>query len=123
MAPTMRGCVPVDVDYTQPCPGELAMLAVRYRKSSGGFQQRTWKPSTARVRACRVIVYRRDHFTCQAPGCGVRILPPDVAEYAGAFIYGLEVDHVKPYRDGGLFIPANLQTLCVPCNNKKGSTA
>jgi hypothetical protein len=33
----------------------------------------------------------------------------------------LEMDHIRPYRDGGLTIPRNLQTLCKPCNCWKGA--
>jgi len=33
----------------------------------------------------------------------------------------LEMDHIRPYRDGGWTVPRNLQTLCKPCNCWKGA--
>ena len=31
------------------------------------------------------------------------------------------MDHIRPYRDGGLTVPRNLQTLCKSCNCQKGA--
>jgi len=50
-------------------------------------------------------VWERDNFTCQT--CGKR--------------RNLTVDHIIPESKGGKLELSNLQTLCNPCNRKKGS--
>lgn len=55
----------------------------------------------------RWAVFERDNFTCKH--CGAR-------QY-------LEADHVVPECKGGKTTFANLQTLCKPCNVKKGGRA
>jgi hypothetical protein len=52
----------------------------------------------------RWLVWERDDFTCQ--GCGAR--------------RRLSVDHILAESKGGLTELSNLQTLCVPCNSRKG---
>jgi 5-methylcytosine-specific restriction endonuclease McrA len=73
-------------------------------------------------RALRVTVMRRDGFTCQSCGWAATNVPDD---YDGRFTIGpwpipdertLHVDHVVPRHKGGPNHPANLQTLCEPCN-------
>jgi 5-methylcytosine-specific restriction endonuclease McrA len=65
---------------------------------------------TARWRALRMVVFVRDGFTCQWPGCG-RI---------EANTSKLVADHRTPHRgDEALFWDEdNLQTLCKPCHDK-----
>lgn len=53
----------------------------------------------------RWAVWERDDFTCQ--DCGTR--------------RRLSIDHVHPESLGGTLDPDNLQTLCVPCNSRKGT--
>lgn len=108
-------------DYMRPSPGEIATLARgRYSRSRQGNQGRTWRPSKARTAAVRVVVFTRDLFTCQL--CGTQRLPKcDPADYAGEAIYGLHLDHITPYRDGGLFYPGNLRALCESCNCRRGA--
>lgn len=88
--------------------------------------------------AARAFVYRRDNFTCQR--CGWR--PQTIPEaYDGRYaisgeqenrsrksrerrnnpirIVSLDIDHVWPRARGGHNHPANLQTLCFPCNAGK----
>ncbi len=50
-------------------------------------------------------IWERDNFTCLH--CGVR--------------KNLSIDHIIPESKGGTLDPANLQTLCKPCNSKKGT--
>jgi 5-methylcytosine-specific restriction endonuclease McrA len=100
-------------DYTKPCPGEIAKLGRRYSKTRGGNPSRTWRPSKQRIAAVRAIVFGRDDYTCQLCGHRPECAPDDW--------YGLHLDHIIPYRDGGLFYPDNLQTLCEPCNCRKGA--
>lgn len=57
----------------------------------------------------RFEILRRDNHTCQS--CGAK---PSDAE--------LVVDHVIPVALGGSDEPANLQTLCAPCNSGKSAT-
>lgn len=67
------------------------------RHGAGVYRDPRWK-------AARLEAKRRDGWRCVA--CGAR--------------GRLEVDHVKPIRDGGAaFDLGNLQTLCVPCHSRK----
>jgi len=50
-------------------------------------------------------VWERDNFTCVV--CGTR--------------RDLTVDHIKPESLGGTMELQNLQTLCRPCNSRKGA--
>jgi hypothetical protein len=50
-------------------------------------------------------VWERDNFTCVH--CGTR--------------RNLSIDHIKPESVGGTLEIANLQTLCRPCNSRKGN--
>ena len=70
---------------------------------------RAWKPSPARDRAMRALIFERDANTCQ--GCGA----------TKNSRYWLELDHIKPYKAGGYFIASNLRLLCQLCNIRKGS--
>lgn len=56
-------------------------------------------------RELRFEVWDRDNFTCQH--CGTR--------------RDLSVDHIYPESKGGPTLLDNLQTLCRPCNSRKGS--
>ncbi len=53
----------------------------------------------------RWLIWERDNFTCQK--CGSR--------------KNLTIDHIIPESKGGKTEIKNLQTLCRPCNSKKGS--
>ena len=70
---------------------------------------RAWKPSPARDRAMRALIFERDANTCR--GCGA----------TKNSRYWLELDHIKPYKAGGYFIASNLRLLCQLCNIRKGS--
>lgn len=52
-------------------------------------------------------IWERDNFTCRI--CGSR-------QY-------LTIDHIIPESKGGNLEKDNLQTLCKPCNSKKGNRA
>ena len=54
----------------------------------------------------RKQVMERDAYRCQKCGGWV----------------DLQVDHVYPASKGGPTVPDNLQTLCLPCNSRKGAT-
>jgi hypothetical protein len=57
--------------------------------------------------ALRVAVFRRDKNTCQH--CERKFA-----------VASLHADHVIPVAHGGLTVVGNLQTLCGPCNLRKG---
>ena len=61
----------------------------------------TWSGMRVRVTP---LVFARDGYACVACGAGT---PP-------------EVDHIVPLATGGSNEMANLQTLCGPCNRRKG---
>jgi 5-methylcytosine-specific restriction endonuclease McrA len=79
----------------------------------------------------RLAVFARDGFKCLHCGWG----PPVPENYKGfQTIEGprwrdndpddncwLELDHVYPHSLGGPFAVENLQSLCAPCNNRKGA--
>lgn len=64
------------------------------------FQARRKIPESVRVE-----VYRRDHFRCVQ--CGSR--------------NRLTLDHIHPWSLNGRDDPDNLQTMCQPCNSRKGA--
>lgn len=53
----------------------------------------------------RQMVYRRDWYRCVTCGSGER----------------LSLDHIHPWSLGGSDQPENLQTMCIPCNSRKGA--
>ena len=80
----------------------------------------------AKNRRLRAFIFTRDAFTCQVCGWAPD-LPP--LGYDGRYTVGpwphvaertLHIDHVTPRRAGGTSGAGNLQTLCEPCNCRKG---
>jgi hypothetical protein len=64
------------------------------------------KPQKTKIpKALRQKIFQRDDFTCQHCGATER----------------LSVDHVYPESAGGTLDESNLQTLCTPCNSRKGA--
>lgn len=64
---------------------------------------------TARWSRLRLVIFERDLFTCQRPGCG----------FTSASTADLVCDHRKPHR-GDLVLfwaVSNLWTLCKPCHD------
>lgn len=53
----------------------------------------------------RIAVYRRDNFKCKQCSSETK----------------LSIDHIVPESKGGSMDVENLQTLCWPCNKKKGN--
>jgi 5-methylcytosine-specific restriction endonuclease McrA len=66
--------------------------------------------NTARWRALRLVVFARDLYTCQRPGCS----------FTSANTSQLVADHREPHHgDEQLFWDQdNLQTLCKPCHDR-----
>lgn len=56
----------------------------------------------------RVSVLHRDSYKCVFCGRNARQIQ-------------LEVDHIKPFSQGGSNLAENLQTLCIDCNRGKGN--
>lgn len=94
----------------------LGMLSARGRSAAlkiftlddAGWVIRWPVPSFARrpaiPEAVRALVLQRDGHRCVWCGATEQ----------------LEIDHVVPYCEGGPGHPSNLQTLCKPCNLRKG---
>ncbi|MFQ6066951.1 MAG: homing endonuclease associated repeat-containing protein, partial [bacterium] len=59
----------------------------------------------------RFIIMRRDNFKCKICGRSPAT-QPDIT---------LQVDHIRPWSDGGETAPENLQTLCDECNIGKSN--
>ncbi len=81
-------------------------------------------PRVALHAAVRAFVHFRDKFACQK--CGVKSsFPP--ADYDGRTeivtddMVLLVMDHIVPFSKGGTNHPSNFQTLCDPCNARKGA--
>ena len=66
-------------------------------------------PRTHLTRSIRKAVFSRDGYKCK--NCGASGKTPGVQ---------LVIDHKKPLKRGGTNGMENLQTLCSPCNAKKG---
>lgn len=75
------------------------------------FDKSTKRTSRKLDLAMRYRVLRRDGFRCV--GCGASASSPGVE---------LQVDHIRPYSLGGESIEANLQTLCLACNQGKSNS-
>jgi len=56
----------------------------------------------------KIVIWRRDSGTCKH--CGAKVDFPD-----------MHADHIVPHSKGGKTIIENGQTLCAPCNLKKGN--
>jgi len=79
----------------------------------------------------RLDVYRKTNFACAA----CRLIFPVPEGYDGRHAlaietfnrrgkqvtYLLELDHIKPYKQGGRYVRDNLQALCTACNARKGA--
>lgn len=59
----------------------------------------------------RFLVMRRDDFKCRIDGRSPATHPGII----------LEVDHIKPWSEGGETVMENLQTLCQECNGGKSN--
>ena len=81
----------------EECPGLPAFYETPVRRSPR--TPKAWIPD-----ALRWEVWERDDFTCQR--CGSR--------------RRLSIDHIVPESRGGPTVAANLRTLCVRCNARKG---
>lgn len=89
---------PLALDIYTGNPVNIATLQNRRRFQR--FQDRPAIPD-----AVRQFVYDRDGRRCLH--CGTAA--------------ALSLDHIHPYSLGGSDHPSNLQTLCRPCNSKKGA--
>jgi HNH endonuclease len=85
----------------QPAGGEVA---VHNDDMFVPSPAQAWRP-TIRA-ALRQAVHERDGYSCLA--CGATD--------------GLSLDHVFPWSLGGEDTYENLQTLCLPCNKRKGAS-
>lgn len=94
-------------DLNVPTSSEVRLAGQYVRPGS-----RAWKPSPVRDEAMRAHVFERDNWMCQECGRTQADL---------GWRYGLELDHIKPYKSGGYFIESNLRVLCQPCNIRKGA--
>ncbi len=61
----------------------------------------------------KLNVFRRDGYTCQC--CGKQIDKSKKRQ-----LRDLHIDHILPYKFGGLSVEDNLQILCAICNQNKG---
>jgi 5-methylcytosine-specific restriction endonuclease McrA len=70
---------------------------------------RSWYKS-ARWRALRLVVFARDLYTCQWPGCGFTTANTSI----------LVADHREPHRgdEARFWDVEGLQTLCKPCHDR-----
>jgi len=89
---------------------ELADAGLWARADGGycivGFDRFALPESRQHIpREIRLAVYARDGYACVF--CGAT--------------EPLSLDHIWPWSLGGSDEPENLQTLCIPCNSKKGA--
>lgn len=107
----------IEAAVARPEPPEQWLNLVGCRMESRAWYEWHWARgqklryySDGRVRskipdALRLEVYTRDGFTCLH--CGTDEL--------------LSLDHIHPWSLGGGDTLENLQTLCRPCNSRKGA--
>ena len=69
------------------------------------LEYRPRRRRTPFTKTLRQLVYERDGHRCQHCGTTER----------------LSIDHIHPFSLGGLETLDNLQTLCRPCNSRKGA--
>ena len=67
----------------------------------------------------RRAIFKRDGFRCQA--CGIEAPTIEVRGVRVPNISTLHMDHVVPLARGGANAWDNFQTLCAPCNLRKGA--
>ena len=80
-------------------------LAGTYLRSAGGNRRRAWKPPRSVHLKMQAFIFDRDGNRCVSCGDSRR--------------WRLELDHIKPYLHGGIYIEWNLQALCYSCNASK----
>jgi len=105
-----------DKDFFITPDGKEWRVILKTRKKFGA----KW----ATHRALRWAVYERDNYTCQI--CGDSVKKPDgyMGERSLFFPDGkriLELDHIVPFKHGGVLSYSNAQCLCNRCNARKGS--
>lgn len=121
------GCIDVPTLAKFCCVGEMQVIEAIETLVSGGFLQRLGPPNLYKVAnfrhppaepqrnsiatkrrplsaSVRATVWARDSLTCVE--CGAT--------------ENLTVDHIMPLVKGGSNELDNLQTLCLPCNVRKG---
>jgi 5-methylcytosine-specific restriction endonuclease McrA len=81
-------------------------LAGTYVRSSNGHRRRAWLPPRSVNLRMRTHIIERDGEACAECGKKTTLL---------------HLDHIKPYRLGGIYIEWNLQLLCESCNARKGA--
>ncbi|WP_210357635.1 HNH endonuclease [Sphingomonas beigongshangi] len=90
---------------------KVASLPVDRQQRDRQRDERGWRKwyKTARWQRLRMVILRRDLFTCQWPGCGR--IEADTSQ--------LVADHRKPHRgnDALFWDPDNLWCLCKPCHD------
>lgn len=94
----------------------LPLSKWEYPPGGGGLKQQVIKGENSNVTSrypglrLRMEVLKRDRYKCRL--CG-----RSPAEFAYLW---LEIDHIKPWSQGGKTEIGNLQTLCNECNRGKG---
>ncbi len=81
---------------------------LNFENSKLEHKSKNKKPSRYIPASVRVSVLTRDNYKCRF--CG-----------RNSTQVQLEIDHIKPFSQGGSHEINNLQTLCIDCNRGKGS--
>ena len=81
--------------------------AGKYHRTGSGNLVRSWKPSKRVHARMQEYIFTRDRGICGI--CG-----KVAAEW-------WELDHIKPYKLGGLYIEWNLRLACRMCNQSRGA--
>jgi 5-methylcytosine-specific restriction endonuclease McrA len=96
---------------TERFAAELVAVGA-WRRVSAGYQIVSWEqfryvpPERAHIPLkVRLAIYERDGWVCRLCGASEP----------------LSLDHIWPWSLGGSDEPENLQTLCLPCNVRKGA--
>lgn len=98
---------------TEYAPGSAIITAASYARQMalagtyyqmGQYRRRCWYPPRSVHLKMKRFILARDG-ACVQCGSSTR----------------LHLDHIKPYRLGGLYVEWNLQALCESCNSRKGA--
>lgn len=93
---------------TSRCYARQLLVAGTYRRTISGHLVRAWKPPRSVHRRMQAFIYQRDGFTCQL-----------CRKHRSQLRCLLTLDHIHPYKLGGLYIEWNLRTACESCNASK----
>jgi len=75
-----------------------------------------WASHDQKINSLRRVLHYHFKFQCRLCGVHFSYFTPAGVELA---IFGGEIDHVVPLKNGGKDLISNMQLICEPCHEKK----